>query len=40
MAIFLADRDEAEDVFNSHGVEEGTKIPELERDAAKEGGTG
>jgi len=39
MAIYLADRDEAEKVFKSHGLEEGTKIPELENDAAKEGGT-
>jgi len=39
MAIFLVDRDEAEQAVNAGTVEEGTAIPELKRDSAKEGGT-
>ena len=36
MAIFLADRDEAEKAYKAGAVEEGTEIPEFEKDKPKE----
>jgi 2-oxoglutarate ferredoxin oxidoreductase subunit delta len=39
MAIFLVDRDEAEEAVKTGTVEEGTVVPELEVDSSKEGGT-
>jgi hypothetical protein len=36
MAIFLADRKEAEKAYEAGSLEEGTEIPEFERDSPKE----
>ena len=35
MAIFLADRDEAEKAYKAGALEEGTEIPEFESDSPK-----
>ena len=38
MAIFLADREEAEKAYKAGALEEGTEIPEFERDSSKKEG--
>ena len=35
MAIFLADRDEAEKAYKAGNLQEGTEIPEFESDSSK-----